>query len=489
MAECLPFNPSPILDKMTTERPILVWIRRDCRLSDHPALYHACKSGQLVIPFYIWDPISELPWKPGSASKSWLHHSLRSFQKQLNKRGSRLLIRKGDSLTEIRRLIRETSATDVVWNRSHEPSSIARYTILKQSLLTAGTKACSFQGNTLIEPWDFSNKSGRPFQVFTPFWKQHRSVYQHTSPLPEPKIIRSIASHRALPSVDLDSLGLEPEVGWDKQFYKRFQPGEEGAKSSLNRFIKEQILSYSTDRNMPSIRGTSRLSPHLHFGEISPRQVFDEIINSTDPGSGPGTFLTELGWREFAIHLLYHFPHSTQAPLKAIFGNFPWQENPEALEKWKKGQTGIPIIDAGMRELWETGWMHNRVRMIAASYLVKNLMIPWQKGAEWFWDTLVDADLASNSLGWQWVAGSGADAAPYFRIFNPVLQSKRFDPQGDYIREWVPELTPLSSKQIHTPWEYPNVLAKTEYPEKQISLIASRDRALRAYELMKGALP
>lgn len=469
---------------MNSDKPTcILWMRRDLRLSDNPALHHALEDGHQVLPVYIHDPSAEGHWAPGAASLAWLNHSLVSLTGQFEDIGGKLVVRVGDSLDQLQQLIEETKAKAVYWNRCYEPLVIKRDTNIKDSLGKAGISVKSFNGSLIAEPWDIENKSGNPFQVFTPFWKHHRASIKVEAPLPAPIRGRFLPYSGSVPSETLDSLKLTPSLAWDAGFWDRFTPGEPGAQTALKVFIESgRVTNYKNDRNRPDLPHTSRLSPHLHFGEISPRTVHAEISKQRlDGDKGASVFMSEVGWREFAYHLLYHFPHTTDRALKPKFQDFPWETNEKRFEEWKRGETGIPIIDAGMRELWHTGWMHNRVRMIVGSYLVKNLLIPWQEGAKWFWDTLVDADLASNSLGWQWVAGSGADAAPYFRIFNPVLQSQKFDPDGHYIRRWVPELGAVRSEKIHTPWRDAELLRTTGYPEKSISLIESRNRALDAY--------
>jgi len=461
----------------------IVWFRKDLRISDNPALHEALQSSLKIIPVYIHDPEAAAQWSPGSASLTWLHYSLISLQKSLEALGSRLIIRQGHSSSELERLIEETGADHVFWNRRYEPAFRERDTGIKHELKGKGLQVQSFNANLIAEPWEIRNQSGNPFQVFTPYWKHHRSRIPVPTPLPQPASLNPTPDP-SLASLEVQDLRLLPKIQWDRGFWERFTPGEQGAQKALQYFTQQDIISnYPEFRNRPDFYQTSRLSPHLSFGEISPRQIFHSIqTTGNEQSEGAKVFSSEIGWREFAYHLIYHFPNTTDRPLKTKFESFPWESNEVALEQWKRGYTGIPIIDAGMRELWSTGWMHNRIRMIVGSFLVKNLLIPWQEGARWFWDTLVDADLASNTLGWQWVAGCGADAAPYFRIFNPVLQSQKFDPKGDYIRQWIPELASVKSSQIHTPWRDYSILRETGYPEKTVSLIESRNRALQAYQ-------
>lgn len=476
--------------------PLLLWIRQDLRLTDQPALAAALDRGGAVLPVFIWAPEEEEPWAPGAASRWWLHHSLARLAADLEARGSRLIVRRATtagadagSLGALRKLLRETGAGAVYWNRRYEPAVIARDKAIKQALRDAGVEAESFNAALLAEPWDVRNQSGRPFQVFTPFWKHVKTSIDPPAPLPAP---RRIAAPVTWPeSLALDALALRPRIPWDEGIAAAWEPGEAGAARLLARFLDGPVKSYGEQRNVPGITGTSRLSPHLHFGEISPRQVWHAAQAHRD-----GQFVTEVGWREFAHHLLYHFPRTPEEPLRPEFRHFPWDGDQALLAAWQRGRTGVPMVDAGMRELWTTGWMHNRVRMVVASFLVKNLRLPWQHGARWFWDTLVDADLASNTLGWQWTAGCGADAAPYFRVFNPVSQGTRFDADAAYVRRWVPELARLEAPAIHAPWEADaatlraaGVVLGRDYPLPVVDLKASREAALAAYQRMRGGAP
>lgn len=442
--------------------PTLLWLRLDLRLADHPALQAAISRGGSVIPVFLWAPEEEGEWAPGAASNWWLHHSLAKLQMQLEQRGSRLTIRRVNrgesSLSILQSLLGESGATAVYWSRRYEPLVTARDRHIKETLREAGIEARSFNAALLAEPWDIENQSGKPFQVFTPFWRKVVASIDPPKPLPAPTRIDS--PQRWPESIALEALELRPRIRWDSGLETAWEPGEHGAKRNLETFLEDAVASYGDTRNLPGVRGTSRLSPHLHFGELSPRQVWHAA-----PEWRASQFMAEIGWREFAHHLLHHFPHTTNAPLRPEFSRFPWTENSVALKSWRRGGTGIPLVDAGMRELWETGWMHNRVRMVVASFLVKNLRIHWLEGARWFWDTLVDADLASNTLGWQWTAGCGADAAPYFRVFNPIGQAEKFDPQQTYIRRWVPELDDAA-----------------RYPAAIVDLKTSREAALAAWE-------
>lgn len=476
------------------DAPILVWFRQDLRLRDHPALSAAAALGP-VVPVYLWSPEEEGPWAPGSASRWWLHHSLRRLGESLRERGTRLVLRRGPALETLRELVAETGARFVYWSRRYEPALRARDEQIRAALLEAGAQPVEFKSALLLDPEEITNRSGRPFQVFTPFWKTALERVQPPSPLRAPRLR---APARWPSSLPLEALGLEPRHAWADGLRAAWEPGEDGGQAQLRRFVAEALHGYAESRNRPDQRGTSRLSPHLHFGELSPGQVWAAIRRAGEGGGMPEpawrswAFVTELGWREFAHHLLVHFPATPSEPLRPEFARFPWRRDPEALRAWQRGRTGYPIVDAGMRELWATGWMHNRVRMIVASFLVKDLLIRWQEGAQWFWDTLVDADLANNTLGWQWSAGCGADAAPYFRVFNPTSQGEKFDPAGDYVRRWVPELGRLPQAWIHRPWEAPpevlqaaNVRLGPSYPEPIVSHTIAREIALEAYQRMR----
>ena len=395
-------------------------------------------------------------------------------------------------------MVRATGAGAVYWNRRYEPAVIARDATIEETLLAKGLAVESFNGALLNEPWTIQNQSAKPFQVFTPFWRHCLAQPDPAGPLPTPKHLSAPAKWPQ--SVPLDELELEPKISWADGMHAAWQPGEAGATDSLKLFLTKAFDDYSVQRNRPDVTGTSRLSPHLHFGEISPRQVWHGLRRLAAKRGLPvekwrgSQFLAEVGWREFSHHLLYHFPHTPTEPLRANFKQFPWRKNAVFLKAWQQGRTGYPIVDAGMRELWATGWMHNRVRMIVASFLVKDLLLPWQEGARWFWDTLVDADLAQNTLGWQWTAGCGADAAPYFRVFNPTSQGEKFDPQGDYVRRWCPELSKLPTGYIHAPHEAPvDVLPRPgvepgrTYPQPIVNHAVAREVALEAFARIKSA--
>lgn len=483
----------------------LVWLRLDFRLTDNPALQAAIARGLPVLPVFVWSPKEEAPWAPGGASNWWLHRSLLAIQESLQSCGSRLLLRQGPTQRALEQLVQETGATAIYWNRRYEPAVRRRDEQLAARFQAAGLEVKTFNAALLHEPPTIQNKSGNPFQVFTPFWRHCRSLPDPPSPLPAPDRIPAPAHWPA--SVPLAQFQLEPVPDWAGGLRASWQPGELGATRQLESFLKKAVVGYDESRNRPDLPGTSRLSPYLHFGEISPRQVCHALkarFESTGERSAKGNstgyswresqFLTEVGWREFAHHLLYHFPHTDEQPLRPEFARMRWRDDAAWRTAWRRGQTGYPIVDAAMRELWSIGWMHNRARMIVASFLVKDLRLSWQEGSRWFWDTLVDADLAQNSLGWQWTAGCGADAAPYFRIFNPISQGQKFDPNGDYVRHWVPELAKLPADWIHQPHlAPPEILARAgvklgkDYPEPLVSHAIARVEALAAYAKLKSA--
>lgn len=474
----------------------LVWLRRTLRLADNPALVAACRRGGAVVPVYIDSPGDEGDWPAGAASRWWLHYSLKSLGESFKKVGARLVIRSGPCAEGLCELIDETGADAVYWDRCYEPAAIKRDKAIKKNLRDDGLEAKSFNTNLLFEPWEVETKTGGPYKVFTPFW---RTCMERPGPGRPCDVPDAVPAPKKWPaSVKLNDLGLLPKIDWAGGLRDAWIPGESGAQEALKTFLDETVQTYGDDRDRPDMRGTSRLSPYLHFGEISPRQIWHDTQHrirsgmSADESKSANHFLREIGWREFGYHLIYHFPKTADEPLRPEFMGFPWDSNPRALKAWKRGRTGYPIVDAGMRQLWHTGWMHNRVRMIVASFLVKDLLISWKEGAAWFWDTLVDADLANNTLGWQWAGGCGADAAPYFRVFNPVLQGKKFDPEGDYVRKWVPELRGLDKKCIHEPWNAKadalgsaGVELGEDYPEPIVDHSQARDRALEAFEKIK----
>jgi deoxyribodipyrimidine photo-lyase len=418
--------------------PSLVWFRQDLRLSDNPAVAAAVERRSPLIPVFVWAPEEEGAWPPGAASRWWLGRSLARLSEELEHRGSLLIIRRGPTAEGISRLVAESGATAVFWNRRYEPAAVARDSQVKSKLRERGLLAESFNGSLLSEPETILNRSGQPFRVFTAFWRA--CLTKLATPVSKDAPKRLLSPENWPHSLGISELGLEPAVDWASGFREVWQPGESGAARQLKRFLAEALAGYPVNRDRPGMVGTSRLSPHLHFGEISSGQVWRTVLEAmNENAAGCQAYLRQIGWREFAYYLLHHHPESPREALRHEFGAFPWRIDPKRFKAWKRGRTGYSLVDAGMRELWDTGWMHNRVRMVAASFLVKHLLIGWQDGAAWFWDTLVDADLANNTLGWQWVAGCGADAAPYFRIFNPSIQAEKFDSEGEYRRRWVPE--------------------------------------------------
>lgn len=469
-----------------SEAPIIVWFRQDLRLTDNPALSAAARTKRPIIPLYILDDTCD--WPQGGASRWWLHHSLRSLTESLASRGANLILRRGEAGRALHDVIQQTGATAVYWNRLYEPSHIARDTKLKSSL---GVEVQSFNSALLREPWDLKTGAGSSFRVFTPFFRALSASMTAVDLLPAPA---AFAAATACESDVLEAWRLTPaKPNWASGFPSIWQPGELGAQQRQATFLNSAVSQYANDRDRPDIPGTSRLSPHLHFGEIGPRQVWHAACATSDE-KGAEKFKAEIGWREFSYHLLYHAPEMPSQNLRHEFDAFPWRDDEPAFKAWTQGKTGVPIVDAGMRELWATGWMHNRVRMIAASFLTKNLLIDWRRGAAWFWDTLVDADLASNSASWQWVAGCGADAAPYFRIFNPVLQGQKFDAAGAYVKKWVPELAGLNETDVHAPWALDaskrtaaGVELGRNYPNPIVDLAATRNRALAAFAGLKSA--
>jgi deoxyribodipyrimidine photo-lyase len=477
--------------------PLILWLRNDLRLDDHPGWHAALAQGQPILPLYIWSPGAEGNWPAGAASKWWLHHSLAALDSALRARGSRLLLATGEPLDVLRRLCASSGARAVYWTRRYDPVSVARDQGIKQALREDGCEVHSLPGSLLREPFDIRSRAGTPFQVFTPFFRHYLALGELQHPLDAPEWLPAPAAWPD--STPLDALELLPGRRWAEDFARCWQPGVEGAQAALERWLAGPWQHYAERRDQPGLAdGVSALSPFLHSGELSPRRLWwrvHDLSPGTTSDAHPGLpWLRQLVWREFAHHLLFHFPHTDARALRREFDQFPWREpGPGELEAWQSGRTGYPLVDAGMRQLWQTGWMHNRVRMVVASFLVKHLLLDWRLGAAWFWDTLVDADLANNTLGWQWSAGCGADAAPYFRIFNPVTQSRKFDPEGCYIRRWVPELAALPDEALHAPWERPlelqaaDITLDVHYPAPMVDHTAARARALDALARMTAA--
>ena len=458
---------------------VLLWFRSELRLHDNAALKAALDLDLPIIPVFIQDAEANDPWQPGGASQWWLHHALKDLNQQLTTKGSQLIIRTGDEQSVLESLIEETGATHLVWSRSWEPFRSKQDKALASHFEEQGIGVSWHEDRYLFSPNTIENLSGKPYQVFTPFWK---CCLKQSFPAPLPPLTKNLPSPKKWPKPEpLDSLNLLPKIPWDEGIANTWTPTRKAAEALLDAFTKDKCSNYETDRNIPGTEGTSRLSPYLHFGQLGIREVFETV---SQKGEHTACYLSELGWREFAGHLLYHFPKTPESPLRDAFKNFPWKRDSKLLKAWQEGRTGYPIVDAGMRELWQTGWMHNRVRMIAGSVLVKHFLQPWQAGADWFWDTLVDADLASNTLGWQWVGGCGADAAPYFRVFNPVLQGKKFDPGGEYVKRYIPELAGVDKKHIHEPWTL-GLYAPKDYPAPIVPVEQGRENALKAYESWK----
>ncbi len=469
-------------------KPVIVWFRQDLRLCDNPALDAALDMGAPILPVYILDDENAGRHALGGASRWWLHESLTKLDADLD---GGLLCLAGNAETVLPQLANNVNAAAVFWNRCYEPWRIDRDRRIKTRLSKGGLKIRSFSGSLLFEPPTVSKGDGTPYKVFTPFYR--RGCLENSPAPRRPTVRRDVPSlFREHGGESVKDLGLMPEIDWYGEMASQWTPGEAGAALRLEQFLQEGLADYAEGRDRPDKPWVSRLSPHLHFGEISPHSVWhaaNALKGDERLEQGIEKFLSELGWREFSYYLLYYWPTLPTTNLQKKFDRFPWRDDESALERWRHGQTGIPIVDAGMRELWRTGYMHNRVRMIVGSFLVKNLLLDWRHGERWFWDTLLDADLANNSASWQWIAGSGADAAPYFRIFNPVRQGERFDPDGSYVRKFVPELADLPATHIHQPWEASDDMLRTanvtlggNYPAPMVDLKTSRQRALDAFQ-------
>ncbi len=467
------------------DQPVILWFRDDLRLADHPALQAAIATGRSIVAVHVLDSASDTDRPLGGAARWWLHHSLSALDQDLRARGARLVLRQGIVHQVLITLMRQTGASMLLAGRATTAGGRATDAALITGL--GADRVRLFRTASLFDPDDVRTRAGGHYLVFTPFAQAclSREVPPALSEAPA-----FIPSYTHVESESLPSWRLTPsQPDWAKSFASVWSPGEAGARDRLDRFIREGLTTYAERRDMPAVEGGSLLSPHLRFGEIAPARIWQAMVDL--PGSD--AFLRELLWREFAIHLLWHHPSMPTQPLRPAFAAMPWRDDPAALRAWQRGRTGIPIVDAGMRQLWQSGWMHNRVRMIAGSFLVKQLLLPWQLGEAWFWDTLVDADPANNAMNWQWVAGCGADAAPYFRVFNPVTQGRRFDPDGHYVRKYVPELRELDTRHIHAPWEAPDQALRTAglrlgttYPEPIVDLAAGRQRALAAFATLRN---
>ncbi|MDH6294648.1 deoxyribodipyrimidine photo-lyase type I [Agrobacterium fabrum] len=469
---------------------VIVWFRKDLRLSDNLALLAAVEHGGPVIPVYLRE---ESSGPLGGAQEWWLHHSLAALSSSLEKAGSRLVLASGDAERILRDLISETGADTVLWNRRYDPAGMAADKALKQKLRDDGLTVRSFSGQLLHEPSRLQTKSGGPYRVYTPFWRALEGGEEPHAPVDAPK---SLKAPEVWPKseklADWKLLPTKPD--WAKDFSDIWTPGENGALEKLDDFIDGALKGYEEGRDFPAKPATSLLSPHLAAGEISPAAVWHATkgLSRHIASNDISRFRKEIVWREFCYHLLFHFPELGEKNWNDSFDAFSWRDDEKSFKAWTRGMTGYPIVDAGMRQLWQHGTMHNRVRMIVASFLIKHLLIDWRKGEKWFRDTLVDADPASNAANWQWVAGSGADASPFFRIFNPILQGEKFDGDGDYVRRFVPELEKLERKYIHKPFEAPKdalkkagvELGKT-YPLPIVDHGKARERALAAYAAVK----
>lgn len=493
--------PSPTLPPAKS----IVLFRRDLRLCDNYALYNANSQGN-ILPVYIHDNAkSNQTWPIGGASQWWLHHSLKQLDTEFTKQSHRLHIfstkhsnSTGDILVK---LCQDNQCNTIYWNRRYEPEHIHHDTALKSFLLENNIHVESFNNNLLSEPWQQVNKQGTPYKVFTPYWRYCKNRFHTESNVPEPLRAPQLNTPekpwKTDDQITLDDLNLLPKnPNWANDFDTHWQAGEIAAQDAWQDFLNNSINRYEDARNIPSVAGTSKLSPHLAFGEISVRQIWHDVQQhltlETKNSQDLDRYLSEIGWREFSYYQLYHFPKLPEKNFNAKFDHFSWKQPNDTLIAWQKGLTGYPLVDAGMRELWQTGYMHNRVRMVVASFLCKDLLIHWQEGAKWFWDTLLDADLASNSASWQWCAGCGADAAPFFRIFNPTTQSEKFDPEGLYIKKWVPELSNMPKKYLHKPAEAPieilkqaNVILGTTYPRPIVDHKSARLEALERYKQLK----
>ena len=468
----------------------VMWFRQDLRLADNPALTNALEDGK-TLPIFILDNVNSKEHVNGAASKWWLHHSLIKLNKSLK---NKLCFFVGNPIDILDEIHKQFEISNIFWSRCYEPWRIKRDKKIKKYFSDQNVNVNTFNGSLLWEPWNIAKKDGTPYKVFTPYYRKGcLNSDKPRMPLPVPNLsnLISIDNH----DLKIEDLELMPKHNWYSKMISLWSPGEEGAHSKIEEFISNGLNNYKEGRNFPSNQNVSQLSPHLHFGEVSPNQVWYRA--RTKEGKlgikkDLDHFLSELGWREFSFNLLYHFPFLPKENLQKKFDNFPWDNDKDKLKKWQKGLTGYPIVDAGMQELWQTGYMHNRLRMVVGSFLVKNLLLHWHHGERWFWDCLIDADLASNSAGWQWIAGSGADAAPYFRIFNPITQGQKFDPDGKYTRKYLPVLNDMPDKFLFNPWEAPEDVLRSagvklgeNYPLPIVEIGSSRQKALEAFATTK----
>lgn len=475
---------------MKQSSAVILWFRNDLRLHDNPALTAAIETGQPILAVYILEEFPDNPWPMGGASKWWLAEALQAFQQDLLFYDLPLILRKGDPLTILKDLIKQSNANQIFWARRYDPFLMGQDKIIKTTLQGLGIQVQSYKSSLLHEPWTIRNSQGQAFKVFSPYWKAIRDL-----PIAEtcPKPTSLLPYSKLLPSDDLHSWGLQP--AWSKKMLEYWTFGEKALQQRWRAFSKDHLKDYPHQRDRPDSAATSKISPYLHWGQISPRQIWHDIhkqaLDNPQLENGKESFLRELAWREFNYHLLFETPQLPNKAWRPEFDTINWQNNEAFLKIWQQGKTGYPLIDAGMQELWHTGWMHNRVRMVTASFLVKNLQISWVQGERWFWDTLVDGDLAQNAANWQWVAGSGADAAPYFRVFNPVLQARKFDPDGSYVRRWLPQLAQLPKEHIFEPGRAPPAILQKagielgkDYPYPVVDLKESRSSALDLYRMI-----
>ncbi len=475
-------------------QPVIMWFRRDLRLTDNPALGAAVATGKPLILLYIDESPDTRLRTPGGASRWWLDKSLRQLSKDIKALGGTLTLRSGEAEAVLLDLVKTSGASGLYWNRRYQQPERDIDAGIKRFFTDKGLYVESFNANLLTEPWTIKSGQGEYYRVFSPYWRALQAQYAPPIGIPKPARLQTYSCA----SDNLDIWALHPtQPDWSTGFTPVWTPGETGANDRLNAFLKGPINLYKDNRNRPDINlSTSGLSPHLAFGEIGPAQIWRAVMQGVFSGAiedaHARVFLSEIAWREFSYVLLYHNSALAEENYNAAFQHMPWRQSDEDYDRWCTGQTGFPIVDAGMRQLWQTGWMHNRVRMIVASFLTKHLLLPWQLGEAWFWDTLVDADPASNAASWQWVAGSGADAAPYFRVFNPITQGKKFDTTGEYTRTFCPELKHLPTKRLHDPWEASpveqaaaQITLGTTYPWPMVDHKIARERALTAYESIK----